>query len=152
MKKIVLLVLLLSLTPALTSCNKSPSAYEMLSDFALLYGIEGVIYSSTVPEGEAGFADENLFCGIFLYDGKMPQNYALYLNSHAEYGSECGVFVCADAAERIRISDACRERMRQLKGGDRSLLLISYNTVFYSTLTDKEEAERLWCKIIRSYT
>ena len=152
MKRLCATLLFLTLAASLTSCGSHESAYTMLSEFITLYSAEGVIYSPECPEGTEGYIDTTTVSRIFILHGVMPENYAIFLNSHVDYGAECGVFVCRDAAERDEVIEMCEERMRLLSGGDNSLLLRSGNVVFYSTLRQRERAETLWSKIIRSYT
>jgi hypothetical protein len=83
----------------------------------------------------------------------IPSDFAVILNCRADYGAECGVFVCDGEAEREAALEMCEERLRILsRDADNSLLIRSGNTVFYSTLTDDERAERLWRKIVSAHT
>ena len=151
MKKLLSLILLLTVTVALVSCGRTQSAYSMLSEFITLYGAEGVIYSPECPEGSDGYMNENMEERIFIFHGDMPKNYAVFLNTHVDAGAECGAFVCRDAAEVAEVLDMCEERMTLL-GCKSPLLFRSGVTVFYSTLGQQQRAEELWTKIIRSHT
>ena len=152
MKKIIIILLVFTIVLSITSCGADPSAESMLSDFVVSYGAVGVIYSPRFSEGEPGYITDGLFSEIYIYDGTPPENYAIFLNSYADYGSECAVFVCSDEAECERVVEACRERTSLLGRGEGMLLLRSGYIVFYSTMTDAERAEAIWRKIIREYT
>ena len=83
----------------------------------------------------------------------MPESFAVILNSRADYGAECGVFVCENESERTAAMQMCEERLRLVsRGGDSALLIRTSNTVFYSTLSDKETAASVWRKIISAHT
>lgn len=154
MRRVALVVLLLFASVCiLASCRESPDAYDMMRDFARDYGISGVIYSPDVPEGEDGYTTPELISRIYLTGEVIPSDYAVILNCRADYGAECGVFVCDSEAERAAAIEMCEERLRILSRGDgTSLLIRSGKTVFYSTLTDHERAEDLWRKIVASHT
>ena len=148
MKKIALFLILVMLI-SLVSCEREYLADELISDFVSAYRAEGVIYSYSVMEGELGYVCDGFLERIFVFYGELPRNFALLLNSHADYGAECGVFVCDGIDELEIVSEACLERMRILdKSGEYSLLIRTKNTVFYSTLRDKERAGNIWRQII----
>ena len=153
MKKFILLLLVLSLLFSLTSCTAVPSAPEMLSDFLLCYGATGTVYSPFKSEGEEGYITEELFSKIYISGGEIPENYAIFLNSHADYGSECAVFVCTGAFSVDFAVDMARERISLFsERREESFIISSGRVVFYSTLSDRARAEEIWHKIIRAYT
>lgn len=150
MKKLISVLLVISLLALLFSCRKQPDAYEILNEFIAAYGAEGIIYSPTFDEGEVGYIREEFIEKIYVFSGRFPDNYAIFLNSHPENGSECGVFVCEDAAMLLTVEEMCIERTRLIgQGTDRTFIKKNGNTVFYSTMHNKERAERLWQEIIR---
>ena len=146
----ILLFVLISF--CLISCGKSPDPTDMLSDFVSEYSAEGIIYSPSVAEGEPGYLEPEIAGKIFAVPEELPRSYAIFLNSRADFGSECGVFVCDSTQEVYRVLEMCERRMKLLRGGDRSLLIRSGNTVFYSTMSDRSRAEKLWREILRSHT
>lgn len=154
MRRAALFVLILYTSVCVfTSCGEVPDAYAMMCDFARDFGISGAIYSPSVPEGEDGYTTPDLISRIYLTGEVIPSDYAVILNCRADYGAECGVFVCDSEAECTAAIEMCEERLRILSRGDGNALLIrSGNTVFYSTLTDHERAEHLWRKIVASHT
>lgn len=152
MKKYLLFVSFLVLSLLLISCGYTADPDEMLSDFLLLYGAEGVVYTSDAGEGEEGYISPELFSSAFRFYNTSPKSFALFLNSHTDSASECGVFVCRDGAEREAVTEACLERMSLLSAGENKLLLVSRNIVFYSTMTEKDRARDLWSKILASHT
>lgn len=152
MKKIILFFCVLVLCFSFFSCAPQPSSYDMLSDFMLTYGIDGVIYTPNLSEWEDGYITDELFGKIYIYEGRVPENYALFLNSYADYGSECAVFVCKDVEEREDIIEMCEERISLFGKGDKAFIVCADNIIFYSTLSDKVRAEEVWRKIIREHT
>ena len=151
MKKIILLLILfVSLTLSLFSCEKEISAYNALSEFVTAYGAEGVVYSPEIPEGGEGYIPDGLIERIYIYSGKFPENYAIFLNSRTEGFFECGVFVCDDANSLLSLEEACLERIRLLSvSGGQGFIKINGMTVFYAVLEDRDRAEKIWCEIIR---
>lgn len=149
-RKTVIFFVLISIL-LLFGCGETASADEMLSEFIYAYGAEGVIYSSEAKEGEAGYVRDGLTEKIYVYEGNFPQEFAIYLNSHTDSASECGVFVCDDADEKERVTDMCEKRI-DLLGTENALILRSGNVVFYSTMTDKARTSEIWKKIIRAHT
>lgn len=146
---VFLIAVLLSLT-SFTACKRQEiSADTMLREFISSYGAEGVIYSSACAEGEDGYLTEETLNKIYVLDGRFPENYAIFLNSHTDYGSECGVFVCDDAEMRLSVEEMCLERIRLLCGQENSFVTRSDNIVFYSTMQDRAKAEQLFKKIIK---
>lgn len=150
MKKIISIILVISFCTLLFSCGKQPDAYEILGEFISAYGADGIIYSPALSEGETGYIPEGLVEKIYVFSGRFPDNYAIFLNSHPESGSECGVFVCDDVEMLLMVEEMCIERTLLIgQGSDRSFIKKSGNSVFYSTMQNKERAERLWKEIIR---
>ena len=144
MKRVIFLLLILALLLTLVSCGKDPDAHAVVSELISAYGAEGIIYSSGIPEGEEGYIDEALFRMIYSTEEPPPENYAVFLNSHAGYGAECGVFVSRDAAQTEQILALCRARIALLDPrGECGVVIKRGNAVFYSTLRDSERAERL---------
>ncbi len=149
MKKTFFLLLLIVCTFTLVSCSDSRSSDELMSDFLSSYGADGVVYSRACAEGEYGYIDSELFHKIYVYEGEMPADFAVFLSSHTDSDSECGIFVCRDAAERIAVEQMCLERI-ELLVSDNSFISRRGNTVFYSTMSDRARAERIWQSIIRA--
>ena len=136
---------------SLFSCTAEPSAESMLRDFLYSYGVEGIIYSPDTPEGGEGYITEELFRRIYLYDGDLPTNCAIFLNPRTDDFVECAIFVARDEDERAAISDMCIERVSILDtDGDRAFIIRSGRIIFYSTLKDKDRAEEIITKILKS--
>ena len=153
MRRLLSFLLILSLfISSLSSCKAEPSAYDMLSEFVAVYGAEGVIYSPEIPEGASGYIPDGLMERVFMLSGKLPENYAVFLNSRPSGFSECGLFVCEDANMLMGMEESCLERIRLLAGAkDSAFVKVSRSTVFYSTMSDRERAEKIWREIIRKY-
>lgn len=150
MKKALSLILFVAMLLSLCSCNRTDDARELLTQFVEAYGAEGIIYSTKIPEGEAGHLTGDLIEKIFVFSGKFPENFAIFLNSHADFGSECGVFVCGDVSELSVAREACLERISLLgRGNENAFIKSSDNVLFYSTMQDRERAEGIWREIIR---
>lgn len=144
-----LLVLLISVY-SFCSCKKEVDPKGALGEFIAAYGAEGIIYSPEIPEGNPGYIPDGLLEKIYVFSGRFPESYAIFLNSRPEYGYECAVFVCDDADCVAMMEECCLERIRLLDGGmKRSFIIKSKNIVFYSTMKDKERAEKIWREIIR---
>ncbi len=151
MKRVFCFFTILIFIFSLSSCGEERNAYSLLSEFIELYSAEGIIYSPEVAEGKEGYITEDTFRKIYLYYGDAPKNYAVFLNSHIDTGSECGVFVCRDESERAVVSEALCERIRLLCGGDdNGIIITSSYTVFYSTMSDKVLAQSAWERVLRS--
>lgn len=143
MKKLISLVLSAAILFTLVSCSDDRTADELLSSFLESYGASGAVYSPRRAEWETGYIDSDLFHKIYELDSAAPQDFAIFLNSHTDSDSECAVFVCRDGAERMAVEEMCYERIKLLVT-DNGFVARSGNTVFYSTMSDKERAERVW--------
>ena len=152
MKKHFLFIVLICAMFSFCSCSPEADPADMLSDFILLYGAEGTIYSSDARLSEEGFISDELFEKIFVFSGERPNSFAIFLNSHSHKGSECGVFVCRDDEEKERVIEMCKGRATLVSSDASYLLICSGNTVFYSTMSDCKNVERLWNRIIVSYS
>ena len=136
---------MLSLLFGLVSCAENRPASDLLSEFVCAYGAEGAIYRSDASETEDGYAEYDLLKKIYTFYGDFPEEFAIFLNSHADYGSECGVFVCRDSGEVSAVEDMCFERVKLLgRGGENSFVVREGRVVFYSTMSDGERARRIW--------
>ncbi len=150
MKKALSLILFVAMLLSLCSCNRTDDARELLTQFVSAYGAEGIIYSTKIPEGEEGHLTGDLIEKIFVFSGKFPENFAIFLNSRADFGSECGVFVCTDVSELSVAREVCLERISLLgRGSANAFIKCCDNVVFYSTMQDRERAEGIWREIIR---
>ena len=147
MKKTACLIITLVLFAlTLVSCAEQGNAYEMLTEFITVYGAEGVIYSPDITEGHKGYVSEGLMEKAFVFSGRFPDNYAVFLNSHTDKPSECGIFISDNAETLASVEETCLERVRLLGGG---FVKRRGNTVYYSTMQDSERAERIFNEIIR---
>ena len=150
MKKIVSLLIILSLSLSLYSCKKQRDTYALVSEFVRVYGAEGIIYSPGVSEGNDGYLSEGVIERAFRLSGALPKSYAIFLNSHPDFGSECGAFLCESTDMLAYMEESCLERIRLLDpGGERSFIKINKNLLFYSTMEDAPRAKRIWQEIIR---
>ena len=153
MKKTLYLVCIALSVLQLFSCAKRLSANDLLSEFADLYCLDGVIYSPEKKVGEEGYVYEGLMERVYTYEGNFPENYAVILNARTDFSSECGVFVCVDATQRGMIEQMCRDRIILLTGdSDGGIIIRSGLVVFYSTLDGGENVENAWKKIIRLHS
>ena len=150
MKKLLCVITIISILFTLCSCKEEHDAYGMMWEFVRAYGAEGVIYSPAVPEGEDGYVGEGLIDKIYVFSGRFPDNYAIFLNSHADYGSECGVFVCENADMELMVEEMCLERIRLLgRGSDIAFVKRADGVVFYSTMSQRDRAEKIWRQIMK---
>lgn len=151
MKRLLsLLFVFILVCSSICSCQRQADAYGLISEFVTVYGAEGIIYSPAVPEGEDGYIPDGLVEKIYVFSGRFPENFAIFLNSHPLAPAECGVFVCDGADSLAMTEEMCLERIRLLSGGeDHAFVKLNGMTVFYSTMHDRERAERIWREIIR---
>ena len=150
MKKLVSFILIAVICLSVCSCGSEPDPYSMLSEFVIAYGAEGVIYSPHFSEGEEGYIPNGLCERIYVFSGNFPEKFAVFLNTHPSYPSECGVFICDGAEALASTEEMCLERIRLLsRGEEHAFVKTSGSTVFYSTMQDRERAERIWREIIR---
>ena len=150
MKKIISAILLAIFLLSLNSCKRNRDAYEMLNEFVLAYGADGIIYSPTVTEGNDGYIRDGLIDKIYRFHGGFPTNYAIFLNGHPDYSVECGIFVCTDVEMCERVEEMCLERIKLLAMGEKHAFVKRSDTVvFYSTMPDRDRAEKIFNQIIR---
>ena len=147
MKKAFAALLIPVIVLSLISCRSERSAEELMRAFVDAYKATGVIYSSSAKEGDDGYIDSELFNKIYLTDGRAPSEFAVFLNLHTDHTSECAVFVCRDGDELMRVERMCLERVALLSS-EAGFVVRSHGTVFYSTMSDKARAQRLWHSII----
>ena len=147
MRKLLSLILLAALLlPSICACRASPTAEELMREFIDAYGAEGIVYHSGCTEGDEGYLAPEKLGIIYQYSGRFPEDYAIFLNSRPDYGSECAFFVTRDVEERIATEQMCLERLRLLGGG---FVKRSGYIVFYSTMREGERAEQIFEKIIK---
>ena len=148
MKKILCIMIILTTLFSVISCSDERSAEELLRAFADAYGVDGVIYSPDVSEGEDGYIDRDLFCRIYAFADELPEDFAILLNLHTDAPLECAVFVCRDAQELSEVREMCEERLRILAVPESSFTVRSDVILFYSTLPDEKRAREIWYRVI----
>ena len=150
MRKLVSFLLILIFTAtSLFSCTEKADAYQLLSEFVKVYGADGVIYSPEISEGEPGYISNGMIEKIYVFSGDFPTNYAIFLNSRLDDFSECGVFICNSSDSLAMTQEMCLERIKLLSnGGEHAFVKVHRMTVFYSTMQDRNRAERIWHEII----
>ena len=150
MKKFISLILLLCMLLSFSSCEEKRDAYQLLSEFIHAYGAEGTIYSPTVSEGDDGYIREGLVDEIYLFSGEFPDNYAIFMNHHPDFSSECAIFICSDADMMNMVEEMALERIRLIApGADYAFVKMSGSICFYSTLKQRARAEKIFNEIIR---
>lgn len=147
MKKIFIVLLCVAFAFSAISCSHERTTVELVTAFIHAYHADGIIYSPTVPEGEDGYIDEELFDRIYVHTGVHPADYSIFLSSHTDSRSECGAFNCRDAEMLASVTQMCEERVRLLDA-ERGFVVRSGMLVFYSTMSDGERARRIWNGII----
>ena len=136
MKRLLLLVFTIIVVACLVSCGDERCALDLAVQFRDAYGAEGVIYSGD-GEGDCEPLTDELFRKIYIYDGKVPENCAVFLNSK-------------DAEEMRAVEKCCLERIRLLgRGRERAFLVRCGSTVFYSTMSDGERARSIWNSMLK---
>lgn len=125
-----------------TSCAEQASVADLLTEFVNAYGADGIIYSTEYAEGEQGYIDTYLSDRIFG-DEASELTYAVFLNSHLDYTSECGAFLVAPSERNTAIEISERRVSLLDPSSTHSFIRIYPHAVFYSTMQNKERAERL---------
>ena len=149
MKKLLSLIMITVILSHLISCRSAPPPERLLTDFIAAYGAEGTVYHSGADETDDGYIDPELLSRIYMTDGDLPEDFAIFLNSHPSYGAECGAFLCRDESELRRVTAILRERMALLDpDGDTSRLFRCGTTLFYSTMPDPDRVEHIFDTVV----
>lgn len=123
-----------------TSCHHAPDITEALEEFVASYGASGTVYSTKCKEGEEGYIDDYLAERLFGSEVEDIE-YAIFLNTHLDYASECGAFLVPESRKND-IIELCQRRISLLdRQGKRSFIRIYGNIIFYSTMQDRDRAE-----------
>lgn len=111
MKRIVALLLLLSLHLSLTACSKKQSAADILGEVCREYPISAQIYSSLSAEDEEGYIDAEMMTALFGMDSCPVSEFAVVLYGKVDTVREIGVFITDNGDERIRVSELLSRRI-----------------------------------------
>lgn len=147
LKKITIICIIAAILP-ICGCKKKISAREIMEKFVKEYPLFGQVYYSDSPEFDAGYISAELFLDAFIWEGELPEEFALMLNSSVDEPCECGVFYASDASERERISESCLERIKLLSDGAYKLLYCR-GFIFYAVLPDLDLAEEVFYAIVK---
>ncbi len=147
LKKLTIICIILALLP-IYSCKSKTSAREIMENFVKAYPLEGRVYFSDSEEWEEGYISDSLFCDAFIWEGDLPEDFALMLNLSVDKPVECGVFYASDAALRDRITESCLERIGIICEGEYSLAFCR-GFVFYAVLPDTARAEELFYTLVK---
>ena len=151
MRRVALMIFLAIILP-LSSCAPRGGAREMLEAFLDSYGAETEVYSTDRMSHEEGYVSEGLLEKMMMSEGPFPEDIALAINQRAERGFEAALFICRDADEISAVTEMCDRRLSLLtEGVGGGLLLRSGKVVFYTTAEDRDRAEALFTKIMRSF-
>ena len=141
----------------LVSCAQRQSPYSLMLEFCKNYGIDSVVFSPEISEGEAGYTDEDFFKTVFDEGIESVEDYAIVFLSSLDYVGECSVFLCYSEYDALRVCDMLRRRIDLLKsvGAGINTSYVSESVIFKSgkyvvmcSLADNELAERIWKKLL----
>ncbi|MBR2650419.1 MAG: hypothetical protein IKD45_02045 [Clostridia bacterium] len=145
----------------LTACRRrSVSASEMMSAFLSEYGIEAVIYTPSIPEGEEGYFSPDMFYTMYSRDTSAVSDFALIMLSRSVSLGECAVFVCYNTYDAIVMSEACQRRLLLFSSAsginvecytEDAFVKRHGNIVVMCALRDNTAAQRIWSGILDFY-
>lgn len=156
-KRTIALLLALGMLTLLCACGRECDPVAFLNGFRDGYGIEGVLYSPTIPEGEVGYVDEPFYTRLFGADAPRPMRFAILLSPSLTEWYECGIFVCADGYDAIAVGEMCMDRLALVRSiadmtgaasGQRSCVRRYDTVVVYGFLRDIARAERIWKRLL----
>ncbi len=158
MKKLLILFLVLSISVlALASCAEQRSALAICREFASAYGVEGVIYSPTVREGEEGYVREGFFESLYGEPQDSVRDYAILLCSDLDSISEVGIFICESDYDALLVTEMqeCRlENIRRVAASagmsfpEGAFVMRKNKCVVLCAISDAERAERILRRVI----
>lgn len=153
----VLLFISVILCSFFVSCGKNSDPYELMLEFCKIYGIEDTVFSPTLAEGDAGYANDAFFELVFGEKPYSVSDYAVVFLSSLDFVGECALLLCYSEGDAL---DAClllRERLDLLKsmGTGMNTSYLSDAVVFKSgryavicALSDNVRAEKTWRKLL----
>lgn len=147
LKKLTVICIIAAILP-ICGCKRETGAREIMEKFVKEYPLSGRVYYSDSPEFEDGYIPPELFLSAFIWEGELPEEFALMLNSSVDEPCECGVFYASDASEMERISESCLERLKLISDGAYKLLYCR-GFVFYAVLPDLALAEEIFYTIVK---
>lgn len=149
-------LLLLSII-CMSSCQRSVEAYKLMTELCYAYGIDRVIFSPSVKEGEEGYCPDGFLDSVFGDISESVSDYALLFISDLFSVGECAILVCYSTYDAIAVTEAALMRLELLRtesgGLDISALEGAFversgRTVILCALPDNDRARRLVRKII----
>ena len=155
--KTLAIILSVSLLLTICSCEDDKDALSIMNEFCAVYKTGGVIFSRSIPEGEAGHASEDFFSIMYQSDEGSVSDYAVLLLSGLDYAGECAVFVCYSVYDAILVTDLCNKRISAIRslGGEvnvsfteDSFVMRRGCVVAMSALRDNDAARRIFERII----
>ena len=157
-KKLILLLCIGALFCSMLSCGSiERSALELMREFTEDYGWEGVIYSPSVREGEAGYADEAFFESVWGEGVEYVSDFAVVFSSSLDKSGECAVFICYNDFDAARVSEMIYRRFDLIaslgivldtSSLNDSFVLRRGRVVVASALPDNDRAKSVWKRII----
>lgn len=156
-KTAAIFLLFASVVILLVSCSASPSAEELMMEFAKAYGIDKTCYSKSIPEGEPGYAPVEFFTELYGNIEESVSDYAVIFTSTLSSVGECSVILCYSEYDAMRVSEAALMRLDMIKSlvgsvnteaADDAFVIRRGRAVITCALSDNERAEKLWKKII----
>ena len=137
------------------SCGVMPSARYLAETFREQYGIDAVIFSPGIPEGERGYVREGLFETLYGDHIGSVSDFALILHSDGESVYECAVMLAVSEYDAVILCDVLFERMeliRSVASDDTSLdgafVKRKGRLVVMCAMPDNRRAELIWEKIM----
>ncbi|MBQ1260956.1 MAG: hypothetical protein IIX96_02995 [Clostridia bacterium] len=146
-KRTVIFILCFSILITLSSCSERVSAEELIREFAAAYGTEGVIYTSSAKEGEEGYIDAELYRKLYDSEADFETDFAVMLSEGLDFIYEVGAFVAYDSSSALAALETVLMRidfLSEMGYAEAPVVIRRGNTVLYSTLPDKEGAERIF--------
>ena len=159
MKRIFIsLIVIVALFFSLSSCKEERTAVELMNEFLDSYGIESVIYSPSLSEGDVGYVDEKFFESVYGEASDSVIDYAAVFVTDTVSVGECAIFICASRYDAVVVSEICLMRIDMIASisgfSDTSSITGSFvtrnkNIVFMSVLSDNSRSKSAITRILK---
>ena len=152
-----IIAILLALALLLVSCKEYAEPLFLMREFCKSYGVDSVVFSPSVKEGEDGYTDSSFFESVWSDGEELVESYAVFFLSNLSTAGECALFLCYSESDAITATEILTRRIELIRSLGSAIdssfctdafVMKSGRYVVMCALGDNERAREIWERLV----